>query len=159
MSYKLPSQYLKAGAPIVTDDNTKGYVLGSVLIDTSVAPRVAYYCTNPATGAATWIRSGGTSPSHPSLSTLGWSASGHTGPVGDPSVAAFDAAAGAAQTVPATADGQILQRIGGVLVFATIAAGVVVGGGSDTSYPVQYVFQGTTTTVATGASTGPRGTL
>jgi len=157
MAYKLPPQSTKAGAPVATDDSTKGYVLGSVIVNTAVSPREAYYCTNPAAGAATWVRSGGTSPSHPSLTTLGWSASGHTG---DPtSVAAFNNTTGAAQTVIATTDGQVLQRIGGALVFASIAAGVTVGGGSETSYSVQYTWQGTTVTAATAPSTGPKGTL
>jgi hypothetical protein len=158
MSYKLPAQYTKAGAPGVNDDGTKGYVLGSVIIDTSVSPRVAYYCTDTSTGAAAWIRSGGTSPSHPSLSTLGWSASGHTGPAGNPTVAAFNNA-GNAQTIPATTDGQYLQRIGGALVFAALAGGVTLGSGSDDSYTVQYLYRGTTNPEATAATTGPKGTL
>lgn len=158
MAYKLPPQYTKSGAPSATDDGTKGYVLGSVIIDTSASPREAYVCTNPATGAATWVRSGGTSPSHPSLTTLGWSASGHTGPAGNPTVAAFNNL-GVAQTVAATTDGQYLQRLGGALVFAALAGGVTLGSGSDDSYTMQYLYSGTSSYDATGATTGPKGTL
>jgi hypothetical protein len=62
---------------------------------------------------------------HTGLSALGWTGSGHTG--ASTSVAAFDGG-GAAQNVAATADGQVLTRVGGVLVFAAIAAsaGVIV---------------------------------
>jgi hypothetical protein len=120
MSYVLPPQATKAGAPGVTDDNTKGYVIGSAIIDTSVAPRTVYICTNAATGAATWASAGGIS-SHPSLSTLGWSASGHTGTTN--SVACFNNA-GASQTVQATLDGTVLTFSGGTLQFLAMAAAV-----------------------------------
>ena len=58
---------------------------------------------------------------HPLLTSLSWPASGHTGAV--TAVAAFDAA-GAAQSVAATQDGQVLSRVGGVLVWVTLAATV-----------------------------------
>ena len=118
MSYKLPSQYLKAGAPIATDDNTKGYVVGSQWTDTSVAPRRVYICTNAATGAAAWVNAGGVT-SHPSLTTLGWSSSGHTGTTN--SVACFSNT-GAALTAQATVDGTVLTYSGGVLQFLAMAA-------------------------------------
>lgn len=114
-----PSQ-TSAGAPGLTDDNTKGYVVGSQWVDTSVSPRRVYLCTNAATGAATWVSAGGVT-SHPALTTLGWSASGHTGTA--QSVACFDGT-GAAQTVQATADGSVLTYTGGVLTFAVFAATV-----------------------------------
>lgn len=158
MSYKLPPQSTKAGIPGVTDDSTKGYVLGSIVIDTSASPRESYVCTNPAAGAATWVKGGGVAVSHATLTTLGWSAAGHTGPAGNPTVAAFNNV-GAAQTIQATTDGQYLQRLGGALVFAALAGGVTLGGGSDDSYTMQYLYSGTSSYDATGASTGPKGTL
>ena len=120
MSYALPPQSTKAGAPGVTDDSSKGFVLGSVIVDTSVTPRTAYVCTNAAVGAATWANAGGVS-SHPSLSTLGWSASGHTGTTN--SVACFNSS-GVAQTAQATVDGTVLTFSGGTLQFLAMAAAV-----------------------------------
>ena len=56
---------------------------------------------------------------HPLLTSLSWPASGHTGAA--TAVAAFDAA-GAAQSVAATQDGQVLSRVGGALAWVTLAA-------------------------------------
>lgn len=120
MSYTLPPQATKAGAPNINDDNTKGYVIGSAIIDTSVSPRQVYICTNAATGAAAWASAGGIS-SHPDLSTLGWSASGHTGTTN--SVACFNNS-GVAQTAQATVDGTVLTFSGGTLQFLAMAAAV-----------------------------------
>jgi hypothetical protein len=63
----------------------------------------------------------GTAPvtSHPSLTTLGWSASGHTGTTN--SVACFNSVSGAAQTLQATEEGSVLTLSGGVLTFAVYA--------------------------------------
>jgi len=58
---------------------------------------------------------------HPVLTSLSWPASGHTGTV--TSVATFDAA-GAAQPVAATQDGQVLSRVAGVITWVTLAATV-----------------------------------
>jgi len=58
---------------------------------------------------------------HPALTSLSWPISGHTGTV--TSVATFDAA-GAAQSVAATQDGQVLSRVAGALVWVTLAATV-----------------------------------
>lgn len=55
---------------------------------------------------------------HAMLSNLAWAASGHTGAA--LAVAAWGAA-GAAAPVASTADGQVLQRQGGALVWATLA--------------------------------------
>lgn len=120
MSYALPPQATKAGAPVATDDASKGYVIGSAIIDTSVSPRQVYICTNATTGAATWTNAGGVS-AHPSLTTLGWSASGHTGTTN--SVACFNNL-GAAQTAQATVDGTVLTYSGGTLQFLAMAAAV-----------------------------------
>lgn len=109
-----------AAAPGSTDDNTKGYVVGSQWVDTSVAPRRIYICTNAATGSATWVSAGGVT-SHPALTTLGWSASGHTGTTN--SVACFSNT-GAALTAQATVDGTVLTYSGGVLQFLAMAATV-----------------------------------
>lgn len=54
MSYS-PRAMTKAGAPAVTDDSSKGYTVGSLLVNTSSTPRSVYVCTNPAAGAAVWV--------------------------------------------------------------------------------------------------------
>lgn len=120
MSYRLPPQVVRASAPTATDDASKGFVVGSAWVDTSATPDALYLCTSAATGAATWVNAGGVT-SHPSLTTLGWSAAGHTGTSN--SVACFGGA-GAAQTVQATAEGSVLTFTGGVLTFAVFAASV-----------------------------------
>ena len=86
MSYTAFPSTTFAAAPGVNDDTTKGYVIGSQWTDTSVSPRRIYLCTDASAGAAVWINAGGVS-AHPSLTSLGWAASGHTGSV--TSVAAF----------------------------------------------------------------------
>lgn len=116
MSYSLPPQVLKSGAPGASDDSSKGYVAGSAWIDTSVSPRTLYICTNPAVGAATWASGIGVT-SHPALTTLGWASSGHTGVAN--AVAAFDGA-GNAQTVQATTDATVLTYSGGTLQFLAL---------------------------------------
>ena len=132
MSYTAFPSTAAAAAPGLTDDNTKGYVVGSQWVDTSVSPRRVYICTNAATGAAVWVSAGGVT-AHPSLSTLGWSASGHTGT--SQSVACFDGA-GAALTVQATAEGSVLTYTGGVLTFAVFAATVAYL--SSRTYEINY---------------------
>jgi hypothetical protein len=120
MSYRLPPQVVRAAAPTVNDDSSRGFVVGSAWVDTSATPDALYLCTSDALGAATWLGAGGVS-AHTALTSLGWSASGHTGTV--TSVAAFDGA-GAAQAVAATQDGQVLSRVAGALVWVTLAATV-----------------------------------
>jgi hypothetical protein len=120
MSYKINPQVTLAGAPGLTDDSTKGFVVGSSWVDTTPNPDVLYICTSSAAGAATWVQ---VSPvtAHTALTALGWSASGHTGTV--TSVATFDAG-GAAQSVAATQDGTVLSRVGGALAWVALAATV-----------------------------------
>jgi len=110
--------------------------------------------TVDAKGRVTAAANGSTGvTSHPALTTLGWSASGHTGTA--TSVACFNGA-GAAQTVQATADGQVLQRIGGVLVFATVAATVGIGAADDRTLDVWYFPLGNDLiTEPEGAAQGP----
>lgn len=120
MSFKLPAQATKAGAPVATDDASKGYVVGSAIIDTSTTPRQVFICTDATVGAATWANAGGVS-AHPALTTLGWSASGHTGTTN--SVACFNSS-GVAQTAQATVDGTVLTYSGGTLQFLAMAAAV-----------------------------------
>ena len=152
MSYTLNPQTIRAGAPGASNDNTQGFVVGSIWVDSSPAIDQAYICTSAATGAATWVAAGGVT-SHTALTTLGWSAAGHTGTA--TSVACFNGA-GAAQTVQATADGQVLQRIGGVLVFATVAATVGIGAADDRTLDVWYFSLGNDLiTEPTGAAQGP----
>src|SRR5690606_9595493 len=50
-----------AGAPTANDDETEGYVAGSVIIDTIVSPHESYRCSDPAPGAAQWIKTSLTS--------------------------------------------------------------------------------------------------
>jgi len=107
-----------AAAPTANDDTTRGYVVGSQWTDTSASPRRIYLCTDASVGAAVWVNAGGVS-AHPSLTSLGWAASGHTGTV--TSVATFDGT-GAAQSVAATEDGTVLSRVGGALAWVTLAA-------------------------------------
>lgn len=120
MSFKVNPQVTRASAPGVADDSSKGFVVGSAWVDTTTAPDDLYICSSSALGAATWVRAGGVT-AHPSLSTLGWSSSGHTGT--NNSVACFSGA-GAALTAQATVDGTVLGFSGGVLQFIAIAAAV-----------------------------------
>lgn len=120
MSYSLPPQVLKAGIPGANDDSSKGYVVGSAWINTSVSPRTLYICTNASVGAATWASGIGVT-SHPALTTLGWASSGHTGVAN--AVAAFDGA-GNAQTVQATTDATVLTYSGGTLQFLALVVTV-----------------------------------
>lgn len=78
----------------------------------------------------------GTAPvtSHPALTTLGWSASGHTGTTN--SVACFSNT-GAALTAQATVDGTVLSFTGGVLQFVAMAATVTLV--SSRSISVEYL--------------------
>lgn len=135
MSYTVAPQVTRAGAPTAADDSTRGFVIGSMWVDTTPAPDVLYVCTSNAVGAATWIQAGGVT-SHSALTpiTLGWSASGHTGTTN--SVACFDSASGAAQTVQATVEGSVLTFTGGVLTFALFAATVAYV--SDRFYEINY---------------------
>jgi hypothetical protein len=120
VSYALNPQVIRAAAPTAANDNTQGFVVGSIWVDSTPAIDQAYICTSAATGAATWLAAGGVS-SHPSLTTLGWSAAGHTGTTN--SVACFSNT-GAALTAQATVEGTVLSFTGGVLQFVAMAAAV-----------------------------------
>ena len=48
----------KAGAPDANDDASDGYVVGSVLVDTSATPRRSYTCTDATAAAAVWVAVG-----------------------------------------------------------------------------------------------------
>ena len=45
----------KAGAPSASDDVSKGFVVGSLLVDTSVSPRTVYECADNTASAAIWL--------------------------------------------------------------------------------------------------------
>ena len=120
MSFAVSPQTVRASAPGVANDVSQGFVIGSMWVDTTPNPDVLYICTSNAAGAAVWIAAGGVS-AHPSLSTLGWSASGHTGTTN--AVACFSNT-GAALTAQATVDGTVLTFSGGVLQFLAMAATV-----------------------------------
>jgi hypothetical protein len=60
-------------------------------------------------------------PAHSALSSLAWTSSGHTGTA--TSVAVFNGGGAAAVSTP-SADGQVLSRQGGALVWVTLAAGL-----------------------------------
>lgn len=151
MSFITVPAVVNSGAPGSGDDVTKGFAVGDLWVDSSVTPRVAYTCTNNSTGEATWTAGGGVS-AHTDLTTLGWSAAGHTGT--QTSVACFDGT-GAAQTVQATADGQVLQRIGGVLVFASVVASVGIGAAEDRTRDVWHFAQNADLIETGSAATGP----
>jgi hypothetical protein len=141
----------RAAAPGVSNDSTQGFVVGSQWVDTSVSPRRIYLCTDASTGAAVWINAGGVT-AHPSLTTLGWSASGHTGTTN--SVACFSNT-GAALTAQATVDGTVLTYSGGVLQFLALAASIAFT--DPRSFEIQYapltatVIPAATALVVTGA--------
>jgi len=145
MSYTAFPSASFASAPGVNDDTTKGYVVGSQWTDTSVSPRRVYICTNAATGAAVWVNAGGVT-AHTGLTTLGWSASGHTGTTN--SVACFSGA-GAALTAQATVDGTVLTFSGGVLQFLSMAAAIAFL--DSKTLEVQYAPSGATLIPATSA--------
>ena len=135
MSYTAFPSATFAAAPGVNDDTTKGYVVGSQWTDTSVSPRVIYLCTNASAGAAVWVNAGGVT-AHTGLTSLGWTGSGHTG--ANTSVAGFTSG-GAAQAIQATADGQVLTRVGGLLVFAAVAASAAVIPDSTKTLEIIYL--------------------
>ncbi len=60
-------------------------------------------------------------PAHSALSSLAWTSSGHTGTA--TSVATFNGSGAASVSTP-NADGQVLSRQGGALVWVTLAAGL-----------------------------------
>jgi len=96
------------------------YTLNLALAGTAGTYAYPASLTTDAYGRVTALTAGSAPiTAHTGLSALGWTGSGHTG--GVTSVAAFDGG-GAAQNVAATADGQVLTRVGGLLVFAAIAA-------------------------------------
>lgn len=98
--------------------------------------------------------SNGTTPvaSHPSLTTLGWSASGHTGTSN--SVACFSNT-GAALTAQATVEGTVLTFSGGTLQFLSMVAAVAFL--DSKTLDIQYgpagsdVIPAATATVVTGS--------
>jgi len=91
--------------------------------------------------------------SHPSLSTLGWSASGHTGTTN--SVAGFNGT-GAAQTIQATVEGSVLTYVGGVLQFSVVAAAIAVGANQDKTLDVEYIPRNNTVLLSgDDAAVGP----
>ena len=132
MAYNTFPSVTRASAPGVGDDSTQGFVVGSQWTDTSAAPRKIYLCTDASAGAAVWVSAGGVT-AHTGLTTLGWSAAGHTGT--SQSVACFDGT-GAAQTVQATAEGSVLTYTGGVLTFAVFAMAVTYL--SEKGYEINY---------------------
>jgi len=134
MAYATLPATARASAPGATDDSSKGFVRGSVIVDTSTTPDTAYICVDNTVGAAVWQSVAGVT-SHPALTTLGWSAAGHTGTQN--SVACFDNA-GAAQTVQATLDGTVLTYSGGVLQFLAMAAAVALT--SARAVEIEYAF-------------------
>ena len=135
MSYTAFPSTSFAAAPTANDDNTKGYVVGSQWTNTAASPRAIYLCTDASTSAAVWVNAGGVT-AHTGLTALGWTASGHTG--ANTSVAGFTAL-GASQTIQATADGQVLTRVAGVLVFIAAAASAGVINDSTKTLEILYL--------------------
>ena len=115
------NNYEAATPPLVTDDETKGYGVGSNWIDR--ATNTAYICLNPTTGNANWQKlgsgtsgatgvTGPTGPSGPPGSATNTGATGPTGATGVPgptgpaamgAYARYDFTATAGQTVFAAA--------------------------------------------------------
>jgi hypothetical protein len=120
MAYNTFPSVTRAAAPVAANDSTQGFVVGSQWVDTSVAPRKVYLCADASVGAAVWLAAGGVT-AHTALSTLGWSASGHTGT--NNSIACFSNT-GAALTAQATVDGTVLTFSGGTLQFLAMAAAI-----------------------------------
>ena len=120
MAYNTFPSVTRASAPGVGNDSTQGFVVGSQWTDTSAAPRQIYLCTDASAGAAVWVSAGGVT-AHTGLTTLGWSAAGHTGTTN--SVACFSNT-GAALTAQATVEGTVLSYTGGVLQFVAMTAAV-----------------------------------
>ena len=149
MSYTLPPAILKSGTPTSSDDSSKGYVIGSSIIDTSVSPRTTYFCTNASVGAAVWGLASAITNHSLLTSGLGWSASGHTGDT--TSIAGFNGT-GAAQTIQSTADGQVLTRVGGVLQFVTMTAALAFISGR--AYEIEQVSNSNFPTITTIAVVG-----
>ena len=135
MSYTAFPSASFAAVPTATDDNTKGYVVGSQWTNTAASPRAIYLCTDASTAAAVWVSAGGVT-AHTGLTALGWTASGHTG--ANTSVAGFTSL-GASQTIQATADGQVLTRVAGVLVFVAVAASAAVINDSTKTLEILYL--------------------
>ena len=155
MSFKLPPQVARAGVPGATDDSAAGFLVGAIWINTSTTPRTGYTCTDDTLGAAGWELIGAPT-THPAYTSLGWSVSGHDGTTN--SVAAFTAA-GAAATVQASADDQVLTRVGGNLVFTSFAGTIVFGPSVSSGYNAAYAPNATTVTNAAGSAYYPIGTL
>ena len=151
MSYKVSPQVVKAAAPTATDDSSKGFVVGSVWVNTTPNPDAVYICSSATVGAATWVVAGGVS-AHPSLTTLDWGSSGHTGTAN--SVACFSSG-GAALNAQATVEGTVLTFSGGTLQFLAMAAAIAFI--DSKTLEVQYASAGadvipaSTSTVVTGA--------
>jgi len=139
MSYTDFPSTTAAAAPGATDDNTKGYVVGSQWVDTSVSPRKIYLCTNATTGGAVWVNAGGVT-AHTALTSLAWGSAGHTGSTN--SVACFDSATGAAQVVQAATEGSVLGLSGGVLTFIAFAATASVVNNSAKTLEILYLGPG-----------------
>lgn len=49
------NNYAGAGAPTITDDDSEGYIAGSLWVDVSVSPKEVHLCIDSTTGAAEWV--------------------------------------------------------------------------------------------------------
>lgn len=59
MSYAVSPSAALNRAPTPNDDESKGFLVGSSAIDSTVSPPVLYICVDNAVGAARWIAAGG----------------------------------------------------------------------------------------------------
>jgi hypothetical protein len=136
MAYLTIPAATRTSAPGTADDSTKGFFRGSIVVNTATSPDTAYVCIDNTASAAVWqqIGAGGVS-AHPDLTTLGWSASGHTGTT--QSVACFNGT-GAAQTVQAVEDGSSLTYKDGVLQFLVTAAAIAVINQSARTLEIEF---------------------
>ena len=152
MSNRLPQQITATRNP--TQDDA-GVLPGSMWINVATTPRVAWICTDNTPGDAKWTTAGSI-PIHTGYQNLVWEESGHdAGPL---SVAGFSSA-GAAAAFQSSADNQILQRVGGNIVFTSFAGTILFDDSGEAGYTAVYAPTGTTVTFADSSSINAIGNL
>ncbi len=59
MSFLVPRSASIGRSPTSSDDASRGFFVGSTVVDSSVEPPVLYVCTNDTRGSAVWVAAGG----------------------------------------------------------------------------------------------------
>ena len=155
MSNRTPPQLAYARNPRPTDDSSKGIIVGSVWVNTTVVPRAAFISMDDTPGAAVWAVVGAPG-AHAAWTLLDWPSSAHEATT--TSVAAFTSA-GAAAAIQASSDDQYLTRSGGNLVFASFNNVITFGPSTENGYVASYVPLDTALVYADGTSIHPIGDL